>query len=57
MDYHASGNPNLREKIQTERFGRSKLHDNTAGHKNRGDPEGGKPRTIQQAIKIGEDRP
>ena len=27
---------------------------NTAGHINRRDPEGGKPRTIQQAIKIGE---
>ena len=56
-NYHVSGNPNLGEKTKRKDSDVSKLQNNTAGHKNRGDPEGGKPRTIQQAIKIGETRP
>ena len=51
----ASENPNLRVTMQTKDSDGGTLHDNIAGYKSRGTPEGDKPKTIQQqAIKVEE---
>ena len=55
INYHASGNPNLR-KIHPGKYSRLRLpiqKDSSRGYKSRGGPEAGRPRTIQKASSRG----